>query len=97
MMRTFTINEKQLESMYRKLRLLSEYETRIDERHTQFEYLIRNFEKELSQIENYIPDEPVSKSQMTFIDQETSDFLKDWIDFIGPHDRGMEDGITGVY
>jgi hypothetical protein len=97
MMRTFTINEEQLESMLRKVRLLSEYEARVDAFQAQFAYLISGFDKVLSQIETGTPDEPVSKSQMTFIDQETSDFLKDWINFIGPRDRGMEDGITGVF
>ena len=90
MMRIWTVNEEQLDAMFRTVSLLSAYGTRV-------ESLTAELDKVLAQIETGSLDEPVSKSQMTFIDQETSDFLKDWIDFKGPHDRGMEDGITGVY
>ena len=90
MMRIWTVNEEQLDAMFRTVSLLSAYGTRV-------ESLTAELDKVLAQIETGSLDEPISKNQMAFIDQETSDFLKDWIDFLGPHDRGMEDGITGVY
>ena len=90
MMRTWTVNEEQLDAMFRTVRLLSVYGPRA-------ESLTAQLDKVLGQIATASADEPVSKNQMTFIDQETSDFLKDWIDFIGPRDKGMEDGITGVF
>jgi len=90
MMRIWTVNEEQLDAMFRTVSLLSAYGTRV-------ESLTAELDKVLAQIETGSLDEPISKNQMAFIDQDTSDFLKDWIDFKGPHDRGMEDGITGVY
>jgi len=89
-MRIWTVNEEQLDAMFRTVSLLSAYGTRV-------ESLTAELDKVLAQIETGSLDEPISKNQMAFIDQDTSDFLKDWIDFKGPHDRGMEDGITGVY
>ena len=89
-MRIWTVNEEQLDAMFRTVSLLSAYGTRV-------ESLTAELDKVLAQIETGSLDEPISKNQMAFIDQDTSDFLKDWIDFLGPHDRGMEDGITGVY